>query len=97
MLLLSVGLIPVKCVTPRDRGETNHNLLLERFSLTVGVMAPSVAVVGGGVVGLTTAVTVQQQVPGSEVRVISHQWSPDITRTVHQSLEYTEMSSFSNC
>ena len=97
MLLLSVGLIPVKCVTPRDRGETNHNLLLERFSLTVGVMAPSVAVVGGGVVGLTTALTVQQQVPGSEVRVISDQWSPNITRTDHQSLEYTEMSSFSIC
>ena len=88
-------LILVRCVTPRDERETDNND--RRISLTVAVMAPSIAVVGGGVVGLTTAVTVQQQVPGSEVRVISDQWSPNITRTDHQSLECTEMSSFSNC
>ena len=43
-------------------------------------MSPSVAVVGGGVVGLTTAVTLQHQIPTAEVRIISDKWSPNITR-----------------
>ena len=48
-------------------------------------MAPVVAVVGGGVVGLTTAVKLQQQIPAVSVRIISDQWSPDITRSRQQS------------
>ena len=48
-------------------------------------MAPVVAVVGGGVVGLTTAVKLQQQIPAASVRIISDQWSPDITRSRQQS------------
>ena len=48
-------------------------------------MAPVVAVVGGGVVGLTTAVKIQQQIPSASVRIISDQWSPDITRCSQKS------------
>ena len=55
-------------------------LSLSRQSQTGDKMAPVVAVVGGGVVGLTTAVKLQQQIPAASVRIISDQWSPDITR-----------------
>ena len=57
-------------------------------------MAPVVAVVGGGVVGLTTAVKIQQQIPSASVRIISDQWSPDITRSSQHSpsISYQDIS-----
>lgn len=46
------------------------------------MVATKVGVVGGGVVGLTTAVKIQQQVPGVEVTLISEKFSPDLTSNV---------------
>merc|ERR1719184_504758 len=41
-----------------------------------------VCVVGAGVVGLTSAVKIQQQVPNIEVTLISEKFSPDLTSNV---------------
>ena len=45
-------------------------------------MSANICVVGGGVVGLTTAVALQQQCPRSRVRIVSEKWSPDLTSNV---------------
>ena len=45
-------------------------------------MSVDICVVGAGVVGLTTAVALQQQSPEFRVRIISEKLSPDTTSNV---------------
>jgi len=45
-------------------------------------MENSVCIVGAGVVGLTTAVKLQQQIPGLDVTLLSEKFSPDLTSNV---------------
>jgi len=45
-------------------------------------MCANVCVVGSGVVGLTTALIVQQQNPKSQVRILSDKYSPDTTSNI---------------
>jgi glycine/D-amino acid oxidase-like deaminating enzyme len=42
-------------------------------------MAPHVAVIGAGVIGLSTAVLAQEKIPGLQVTIISEQFSPHTT------------------
>jgi len=46
------------------------------------MVAIKVGVVGAGVVGLTTAVKIQEQVPGVQVTVLAEKLSPDLTSNV---------------
>ena len=38
-----------------------------------------ICVVGAGIIGLSTAVNIIEQIPGSQVTLISEDWSPDTT------------------
>jgi len=42
-------------------------------------MTPHVAVIGAGIVGLSTAMLVQETIPGLHVTLISYHSSPDTT------------------
>ncbi|KAJ4445385.1 hypothetical protein ANN_07190 [Periplaneta americana] len=51
-----------------------------RFQVSVSFnMSPHVAVIGAGVVGLTTAVLMQEKIPGLQITLISEQFSPHTT------------------
>ena len=89
--------LPTRFVSFRLVSPARKLLSLSRqrqLSETTDKMAPVVAVVGGGVVGLTTAVKIQQQIPSASVRIISDQWSPDITRSSQHSpsISYQDIS-----
>ena len=40
---------------------------------------PEVCILGAGVIGLSTALRLQQQVPGVSVTIVSEEFSPDTT------------------
>ena len=40
---------------------------------------PHIAVVGAGIMGLSTAVRLQEELPGSDVTIIADRFSPDTT------------------
>lgn len=45
-------------------------------------MAPHVAVIGAGIIGLTTAVLAQEKIPDIHVTIISEHFSPHTTGDV---------------
>jgi glycine/D-amino acid oxidase-like deaminating enzyme len=49
-------------------------------------MTPHVAVIGAGIVGLSTAVLAQETIPGLQVTLISEHFSPDTTGDVSAGL-----------